>query len=106
MNFFSCSISEPGTCASVGGSEIGVGGGDGVGTLPRLTLKGLTAVGKQVGVCWLQDCDLLPTESDSIFVSSEVLGVGGNWLRSAWIIVFGWRVEAGVMMLIEIFPSL
>ena len=59
--FFSCSNFEPGTCALVGESEIGVGGGVGVGILPRSILKGFAAVGKQVGVYWFSDSNLLPT---------------------------------------------
>ena len=47
-------------------------------TLPRSILKGLAAVGEQVGVCWFPDGDLVPTDSDSKFIVSEVLGVGGS----------------------------
>ena len=103
-DLLSCSISEPGTCVSVGGLEIGVGGGDGVGILPRSNLKGLVAVREQVGACWSPDSDLVPTENDSKFVASEVPGVGGSWLGSAWFTVVGWGVEAGAMMLRERFP--
>ena len=49
VTFFSCSGSKPETCASVDELETGVWGGGGVGTLLRSILKGLDAVGKQVG---------------------------------------------------------
>ena len=48
----------------------------------------------------------MPTKSDSKFVVSEVPGVGGSWLGSAWFTIFGWGAEAGAVMLLERFPSM
>ena len=78
--FFSCSTSEPETCALVAELEIGVGGG-GVGTLPRSILNGLDAVGKRWGDAGSHVVISRPP-SESKFDASEVPGVGRSWLGS------------------------
>ena len=80
VTFFSCSVSKPVTCASVGELGVGVGEGGGVGILRRSILKGINAVGKQVGWFCSACGDFFPTEGDSKVVASEDPGVGGSWL--------------------------
>ena len=49
VTFFSCSGSEPVTCASEGGLGVGVGEGGGVGTLPGSVFNGVDTIGEQEG---------------------------------------------------------
>ena len=80
--FFSCSVSEPVTCASVGGLGVGVGEGGGVGILPGLILNGVDAVGEQEGWLWFVPGGFVPTVGDSMVVVSDVPGVEGSWMWS------------------------